>query len=60
MKSRKDRAEYSRANTDAAPERLERVAHRCGVVDEHGRPCQTWTLREACLRHRRQRLEDGE
>ena len=40
---------------DAPPERLERVAHRCGYVDEHGRECQTWTLHPfGCLRHRRQ------
>jgi len=36
------------------PERLEHVAHRCGAIDEAGEPCQTFTLLERCLRHRRQ------
>ena len=32
----------------------QRRVHRCGVVDEHGRPCPTWTLQPKCHKHRRQ------
>lgn len=41
------------------PERLERRARHCGVIDEHGRPCQTWTLQSKCLKHRRHKAADG-
>jgi hypothetical protein len=44
------------AHLSAPPERLEQRARLCGVVDESGQPCSTWTLHPAgCLRHRRQR-----
>jgi hypothetical protein len=38
--------------TDERPERLEARAHRCGVVDETGQPCSTFTLHERCHKHR--------
>jgi hypothetical protein len=41
-------------NVTDPPERLERIAHRCGVITEDGTECPTWTLQAKCYRHRRQ------
>jgi hypothetical protein len=40
------------------PERLETRARQCSAIDETGRQCPTYTLRERCLKHRRQQRSE--